>query len=337
MGRVLVIGANGQIGSELVNALADRDGVENVIAADLAPPWTPHRVYFETLDVLDVPGLQDVVARHGIDEVYQLAAMLSATAEAAPLRAWTLNMNGLLNVLELAREGRIGRVFWPSSIAAFGPHSMPVDTPQLTVMDPRTMYGICKQAGERLCEYYFARFDVDVRSLRYPGVVSYKTRPGGGTTDYAIAMFQSARRHEVYRCFLKADTRLPMIYMPDAVRATLELMQADAASVQVRSAYNLSAMSFTPGELAAAIARHMPDFRVAYEPDIRQAIADTWPRSIDDSQARSDWGWRARVVLDDLVADMLRNVPLAWDGEPVARLVADDRVLPAHAMTGERL
>lgn len=336
MGRKLVIGANGQIGSELVLALADRDGAENVIAADVAPPRNPHRVRFEALDVLDSPRLREVVARHGIDEVYQLAAILSATGEAAPMRAWTLNMNGLLNVLELAREGRVGRVFWPSSIAAFGPHSMPVDTPQLTVMDPRTMYGISKQAGERLCEYYFARFDVDVRSLRYPGVVSYKTPPGGGTTDYAIEIFQAARRRETYRCFLKADTRLPMIYMPDAVRATLELMQADSANVQVRSAYNLAGMSFTPGELAAAIAAHLPDFCVKYEPDFRQAIADTWPRSIDDSQARSDWGWRARFRLDGLVGDMLRNIPLAWEGESGRPPAAETPPVPAHAVAGDR-
>jgi len=311
MGRVLVIGANGQIGSELVDALADRDGVENVIAADLAPPRKPYRVQFETLDVLDVSRLTEIVTRLGIDEVYQLAAMLSATGEASPLHAWTLNTSGLLNVLELAREGRIRRVFWPSSIAAFGPHSTPVNTPQITVMDPRTIYGISKEAGERLCEYYFARFGVDVRSLRYPGVVSYKTIPGGGTTDYAIAIFHAARQREPYRCFLKADTRLPMIYMPDAVRATLELMKADSKNIQVRSSYNLAGVSFTPAELAAAITRLVPDFRVVYEPDFRQAIADTWPQSIDDSEARSDWGWRAHVALDDLVADMLRNIPIA--------------------------
>ncbi len=316
MQRVLVIGANGQIGSELVDALADRDGIDSVIAADITPPPKPRRVQFETLDVLDAPMLADVVRRHEIEEVYQLAAILSAAGEASPLRAWTLNTSGLLNILELAREGRIRRVFWPSSIAAFGPHSTPVDTPQLTVMDPRTMYGISKLAGERLCEYYFARFGVDVRSLRYPGVVSYKTTPGGGTTDYAIAIFHAARQHTVYRCFLKPDTRLPMIYMPDAVRATLELMQADSTKLQQRSSYNLAGVSFTPAELASAITRHVPDFSVVYEPDSRQAIADTWPRSIDDSEARRDWGWRVRWALDDLVVDMLRNIPLASDREP---------------------
>ena len=322
MNRVLVIGANGQIGSELVAALAERDGADRVIATDLSPPRDPHPVHFEALDVLDVARLSDVIARHSIDEVYQLAAMLSATGEAAPLRAWTLNIDGLLNVLELAREKRIRRVFWPSSIAAFGPNSELVDTPQLTVMDPRTMYGISKQAGERLAEYYFERFNVDVRSLRYPGVVSYKTPPGGGVTDYAVAIFQAAKRAKTYRCFLKQDARLPMIYMPDAVRATLELMRADARDVKVRSSYNLAGISFTPAELAAAISRHVPGFHITYEPDFRQRIAETWPQSIDDRNARRDWGWRPRVDLDQMVVDMLRNIPLAWD----------DEQLPSRAM-----
>ncbi len=314
MRRVLVIGANGQIGSELIGALAERNGADYVIAADLVRPRAAHQVHFETLDVLDAAHLRDVVARHRIDEIYQLAALLSATGEAAPLRAWTLNMNSLLNVLELAREGRIKRVFWPSSIAAFGPASELIDTPQMTVMDPRTIYGISKQAGERLCEYYFARFNVDVRSLRYPGVISYKTAPGGGVTDYAVAIFQAAKRHQHYRCFLNADARLPMIYMPDAVRATLELMHSTATSVRVRSSYNLAGTSFTPAELAAAIAKHVPEFQIIYEPDFRQAIADTWPQSIDDSQACTDWGWRAHFTLDELVVDMLRNIPLEWEG-----------------------
>lgn len=318
MRRILIIGANGQIGSELVSALAARDGADRVIAADIAPPLAPQPVHFEALDVLDTARLHEVVARYGIDEIYQLAAMLSATGEAAPLRAWTLNMNGLLNVLELAREGRIRRVFWPSSIAAFGPNSERIDTPQMTVMDPRTMYGISKQAGERLCEYYFTRFSVDVRSLRYPGVVSYKTPPGGGVTDYAIAIFQAAKRKQVYRCFLNPETRLPMIYMPDAVHATLELMRADASSIRVRSSYNLAGISFTPKELAAAIAQHVPGFRVAYEPDFRQAIADTWPQSIDDREARTDWDWRTQRTLDDIVADMLHNIPLAWQDQASA-------------------
>lgn len=315
MSRILVIGANGQIGSELVAALAERDGVDRVIATDLSPPRDPHPVLFEPLDVLDGSRLRDVISRHSVDEVYQLAAMLSATGESAPLRAWRLNMDGLLNVLELAREKRIKRVFWPSSIAAFGPNTPHVDTPQLTVMDPRTIYGISKQAGERLCEYYFERFDVDVRSLRYPGVVSYKTPPGGGVTDYAVAIFQAAKLGQTYRCFLQKDTRLPMIYMSDAVRATLELMQADAHDVKVRSSYNLAGFSFTPTELAAAITRHVPNFRITYEPDFRQRIAETWPQSIDDTEARRDWGWRPDVALDGMVVDMLRNIPLSWDQE----------------------
>jgi nucleoside-diphosphate-sugar epimerase len=315
MSRILVIGANGQIGSELVAALAERDGVDRVIATDLSPPRDPHPVHFEPLDVLDGARLRDVISRHSVDEVYQLAAMLSATGESAPLRAWRLNMDGLLNVLEFAREKRIKRVFWPSSIAAFGPNTPHVDTPQLTVMDPRTIYGISKQAGERLCEYYFERFDVDVRSLRYPGVVSYRTPPGGGVTDYAVAIFQAAKQEQTYRCFLQKDTRLPMIYMPDAVRATLELMQADTRDVKVRSSYNLAGVSFTPAELAAAITRHLPSFRITYEPDFRQRIAETWPQSIDDSEARRDWGWRPRVDLDGMVVDMLRHIPLTWDYE----------------------
>ena len=318
MSRVLVIGANGQIGSELVAALATRNGADCVIATDLSPPRDPHPVQFESLDVLDVARLRDVILRHSIDEVYQLAAMLSATGEAAPLRAWTLNINGLLNVLELAREKRIKRVFWPSSIAAFGPHSELIDTPQMTVMDPRTMYGISKQAGERLAEYYYERFDVDVRSLRYPGVVSYKTPPGGGVTDYAVAIFQAAKQNMPYRCFLQHDARLPMIYMADAVRATLELMQADAGEVKVRSSYNLAGISFTPAELAAAITRHVPGFRITYEPDFRQRIAETWPQSINDRDAQRDWGWHPRVDLDEMVVDMLRNIPLAWDAEQLA-------------------
>jgi nucleoside-diphosphate-sugar epimerase len=312
MRRVLVIGASGQIGSELVDALVDAHGAANVVAADLRAAATPSAVQFVTLDTLDGAMLREVVAQHRIDHVYQLAALLSAAGEAVPLKTWTLNVNALLNVLELAREGRVTRVFWPSSIAAFGPHSRRDDTPQATVMDPGTMYGITKVAGERLCEYYFRRFGVDVRSIRYPGVLGSRTPPGGGTTDYAIEMFQAAKRGEPYRCFLGPDTRLPMIGMPDVLRATVELMEADAARLGVHSSYNLAASSFTPAELHAAILRFAPGFEVTYAPDFRQAIADSWPRSIDDGEARRDWGWRPRFDFDRLVAHMWASIPRDW-------------------------
>lgn len=313
MERILVIGANGQIGSELVDALSEHHGVDNVIAADIAPHSLFGVRHYETLDVLDAARLAEIVERYGITQVYQLAALLSVTGEQAPLKAWTLNMSGLLNVLELARErGDLGKplkVFWPSSIAAFGPHTPAVDTPQLSVMDPTTIYGISKQAGERLCEYYFSKFGVDVRSIRYPGIISYKSPPGGGTTDYAIAIFHAARRGERYTCYLAPETTLPMIYMPDAIRATIELMDAPAAQIRIRSAYNVAGVSFSPRELAEAIRRRVPGFQVVYQPDHRQAIAETWPHSLDDTYARADWGWKVRIGLDEMVADMLAHVP----------------------------
>ena len=291
MERILVIGANGQIGSELVDALGAQFGAENVIAAD-------------------------------ITQVYQLAALLSVTGEQAPLRAWTLNMNGLLNILELARErnaaGTPLRIFWPSSIAAFGPHTPAIDTPQLTTMDPTTIYGISKQAGERLCEYYFNKYGVDSRSIRYPGIISFKSPPGGGTTDYAIAIFHAACRGETYSCFLGPESTLPMIYMPDAIRATLELMAAPSESLSVRSSYNVAGLSFSPRELAEAIRRQRPDFRIEYRPDHRQAIADSWPRSLDDSTARHDWGWQPRIGLEALVKDMLHEIGLQVEACPHA-------------------
>ncbi|HLX28426.1 MAG TPA: NAD-dependent epimerase/dehydratase family protein [Casimicrobiaceae bacterium] len=319
MAKSLVIGANGQIGSELVAALARRNGEANVIAADVVLPRRPHRVQFVCLDVLDSARLREIAERHDIGDVYLLAALLSARGESAPLATWTLNVNGLLNVLELAREKRVARVFWPSSIAAFGPHSPADGTPQWAVMDPTTMYGASKEAGERLCEYYFGKFGVDVRSVRYPGVIGYGTPPGGGTTDYAVAIFQAARRGEVYRCFLAADTILPMIYMPDAIRAALDLMDAHPARIRVRSSYNLAGLSFSPAELASEIRRHVPSFQIAYEPDYRQKIADSWPRTIDDAHARADWGWTPKCDLSFLVAHMLENVPVSWDDERVRK------------------
>ncbi|QRX84647.1 NAD-dependent epimerase/dehydratase family protein [Glaciimonas sp. PAMC28666] len=315
MEKILVIGANGQIGSELVDALIEKHGANNVVAADISPSSYYGALCYERLDVLNSNLLAEVVNRHDITQVYQLAAMLSVTGEQAPLKAWTLNINGLLNTLELARErssaGNALRVFWPSSIAAFGPNTPAVNTPQMTIMDPTTIYGISKQAGERLCEYYFAKFGIDVRSIRYPGIISYKSPPGGGTTDYAIAIFHAAKRGETYQCFLGSETTLPMIYMPDAIRATIELMGAPAADVRVRSAYNVAGLSFNPAQLSQAIRQKLPQFEITYRPDERQEIADSWPQSLDDTQARADWNWHAEIDIDQMVHDMLENVKVS--------------------------
>jgi len=312
MERILIIGANGQIGSELVSALAQRHGAANVIAADIGADNLYGAARYVRLDVLDRDAVAGLIAADGVTQVYQLAALLSATGEKAPLKAWTLNMDGLLNILEIARErgeaGKPLKVFWPSSIAAFGPNTPNEATPQTTIMDPTSIYGISKLAGERLCEYYHARYGVDVRSIRYPGIISYKSPPGGGTTDYAIAIFHAALRGETYECYLGPETTLPMIYMPDAIRATIELMDAPAAQVAIRSSYNVAGVSFNPRELAAAIQKRLPAFRIAYKPDSRQQIADTWPKSLDDSRAGTDWGWRARIGIDEMVDDMLANV-----------------------------
>ncbi|WP_187364411.1 NAD-dependent epimerase/dehydratase family protein [Massilia genomosp. 1] len=315
MERILIIGANGQIGSELVGALAQQHGAGNVIASDIGAANVYKAARYTQLDVLDKARLAALVADEGITQVYQLAALLSATGEQAPLKAWTLNMDGLLNILEVARErgeaGKPLRVFWPSSIAAFGPNTPPQGTPQYTVMDPTTIYGISKLAGERLCEYYFTKYGVDVRSIRYPGIISYKSPPGGGTTDYAIAIFHAALRGQRYECFLGPETTLPMIYMPDAIRATIELMDAPAENIAVRSAYNVAGLSFNPAELATAIRRALPAFEIGYKPDSRQAIAASWPQSLDDSAATADWGWKAQIGLDQLVADMLANIDVS--------------------------
>jgi nucleoside-diphosphate-sugar epimerase len=270
--------------------------------------------------VRDDKRLAELVDRLRVTQIYQLAALLSVAGEQAPLETWTLNMNGLLNVLELARKqaqagGRPLKVFWPSSIAVFGPHTPALDTPQFTVMDPTTIYGISKQAGERLCEYYFSKFGIDVRSIRYPGIISHKSPPGGGTTDYAIAIFHAACRGERYTCYLGPESTLPMMYMPDAIRATIELMEAPPQQLRIRSSYNIAGVSFNPRELAQTIRHHLPSFDIDYQPDRRQAIADSWPRSIDDAHARADWGWQARIGIDKLVADMLDNVKVS--GQPL--------------------
>ncbi|MBI3714294.1 MAG: NAD-dependent epimerase/dehydratase family protein [Burkholderiales bacterium] len=312
MERILVIGANGQIGSELVDALAAKYGADNVIAADISPSSLYGAKRYEVVDVLNAERLAEIHEQYEITQVYQLAALLSATGEKAPLKAWTLNMDGLLNILELARiRGEAGKplkVFWPSSIAAFGPNTEAVNTPQYTVMDPNTIYGISKLAGERLCEYYFQKYNVDVRSIRYPGIISYKSPPGGGTTDYAIAIFHAALKGEVYSCFLEAQQSLPMIYMPDAIRATISLMEAPAENIKIRSSYNVSGMSFNPQELTSEITKNLPHFQVNYAPDSRQAIAASWPQSLNDDAAFQDWGWKAEIDLSALVKDMLKNV-----------------------------
>lgn len=311
MERILIIGANGQIGSELVTALADKHGAHNVIASDIGADNVYGAKRYTRVDVLDKDAVARLVADENITQVYQLAALLSATGEKAPLKAWTLNMDGLLNILEIARErgeaGKPLKVFWPSSIAAFGPNTPP-DAPQYAIMDPTSIYGISKLAGERLCEYYHAKYGVDVRSIRYPGIISFKSPPGGGTTDYAIAIFHAALRGEVYECFLGPETTLPMIYMPDAIRATVELMEAPAEQVRIRSSYNVAGVSFNPRELAAAIAAKLPSFRIDYKPDSRQQIADSWPKSLDDARATADWGWKAAIGVDAMVTDMLANV-----------------------------
>ena len=315
-GRILIIGANGQIGTELAAELALRHGNDAVVTSDLASDGRLPQLAHEALDVTDAAALATVVKRHQVRQIYLLAAALSATGEKHPQWAWNLNMVGLLNVLELARSVHLDRVFWPSSIAAFGP-TTPASAPQSTVMDPTTVYGISKLAGERWCAWYHANHGVDVRSLRYPGLISWKTAPGGGTTDYAVDIFHQALKQGRYTCFLGPQTRLPMMYMPDAIRATLELMDAPPAAIRQRGAYNLAGLSFTPTEIAQAIAQRLPGFELSCEPDFRQAIADSWPRTIDDSAARQDWGWSPRFDLKALVDDMLGN--LRQNLQPVAQ------------------
>ncbi len=309
--RILIIGANGQIGTELAEALVQRHGADAVVTSDLAPQGRLPAITHEALDVTDAAALAAVVKRHGIGQIYLLAAALSATGEQHPQWAWNLNMAGLLNVLELARSVKLQRVFWPSSIAAFGP-TTPATAPQHTVMDPGTVYGISKLAGERWCAWYHARHGVDVRSLRYPGLISWKTAPGGGTTDYAVEIFHGALKAGRYSSFLAADTRLPMMYMADAIAATLALMDAPAAQISERGSYNLAAISVTPAEIAAEIARRVPGFTLDCQPDFRQAIADSWPQSIDDSLARRDWGWAPRYDLSAMVEDMLLHLRPQW-------------------------
>lgn len=306
--KILIIGANGQIGTELAEVLAARHGAAAVVTSDLAPKGRVPGLVHEALDVTDAAALTAVAERHAITQVYHLAAALSARGEQHPMWAWDLNMKGLLNVLELARTHRLDKVFWPSSIAAFGPTTPRDATPQHTVMEPTTVYGISKLAGEGWCAWYYRMHGVDVRSLRYPGLISWKTPPGGGTTDYAVEIFHEALRHNRYTSFLGADSALPMMYMPDAIRATLQLMDAPPERVKRRQGYNLAGISFTPAEIAEAIRRHRPGFSIDYAPDFRQAIADSWPRSIDDTAAREDWGWAPEYDLAAMTRDMLENL-----------------------------
>lgn len=305
---ILIIGALGQVGSELYTELVKLYGETKVIASDVRP-YEHFEGIYEQLDVLNKDSLLALVQKHNVKQVYILAALLSATAEKNPEFAWQLNMDGLFNVLNLAKEGIINKVYWPSSIAVFGPNTPQLNTPQLTTMDPTTVYGISKLAGERWCEYYHAKYGVDVRSIRYPGLISYKTLPGGGTTDYAVDIFFKAKKEGKYTSFLSENTALPMMYMPDAIRATIELMHAESSKISVRSSYNLAGISFTPAELARAIQTEMPNFSIDYAPDFRQAIADSWPSSINDSQAQLDWNWQLQYDLPLMVKDMLANVP----------------------------
>lgn len=310
MKKVIVIGSCGQIGTELVLSLRNKYGFENVYAADLKDdcPESINNGPYVKLDALDREAVRNYIIENKFTDVYLLAALLSATAEKNPDFAWKLNMESLFTILDLAKEGHIKQIFWPSSIAVFGPTTPRINTPQYTVMEPSTVYGISKQAGERWCEYYFNKFGVDVRSIRYPGLISYKSLPGGGTTDYAVDIYYKAKAGIDFTCFLKEDTALPMMFMDDAIRATIELMEAPADQIKVRSSYNLSGISFTPAEIYAEIKRLVPDFKIEYTPDFRQAIADSWPASIDDSCARTDWGWKAEFDLVKTTTEMLRNV-----------------------------
>ncbi len=304
--KILVTGAAGQIGSELVLALRKRYGDSNVVATDKAV--TRSQVVpgvLEQLDVMHLSSVERAVRSHGIDAIYHLAAILSAVGEANPDLAWDINMGGLKNILDVSNRCGVERVFWPSSIGVFGPDAPKVSAPQETALNPTTMYGVTKVAGELLCAYYFLKHGLDVRSVRFPGLISSEAKPGGGTTDYAVEIFYSALQTGRYTCFLREDSVLPMMYMPDALRAAMELMEADANKVRLHRGYNTSAMSFAPRELAAEIKRHLPGFQVAYAADSRQSIADSWPHSIDDSAARKDWGWKEEYDLAAMVADML--------------------------------
>ena len=307
---ILVIGASGQIGTELVVRLREMYGESNVIAADIIIPSydVMEGGPFELLDILNKKQIHNVIEKHKVTQIYLLAALLSATAEHYPKAAWELNVTGLLNVLSICEKQNIKKLFWPSSIAVFGPRTPKDNTPQVTIMDPNTVYGISKQAGERWCEYYHEHQGIDCRSIRYPGLIGYKATPGGGTTDYAVHIFHEALKKNSYDCFLAEDTTLPMMYMPDAIDATIKLMESDSTKISVRSSYNVSGVSFSPSDLAAEIAKHVQGFECTYTPDERQQLAKSWPRSIDDSVAREEWGWQPSFDLKHMTSDMLANL-----------------------------
>jgi nucleoside-diphosphate-sugar epimerase len=308
--KILIIGACGQIGTELTQKLRSLYGTENIIASDIRKLNNDvvNNGIFEVINALDYNQIEHLIETYQITDVYLMAALLSATAEKNPAFAWDLNMNSLFHVLNLAKAGKIKKIFWPSSIAVFGPTTPRENTPQYTVMEPSTVYGISKQSGERWCEYYNKQYGVDVRSIRYPGLISWTSPPGGGTTDYAVDIYYKALSDKKFTCFLSENTGLPMMYMDDAIRATVEIMQAPKEQIKIRSSYNLSGISFTPKEIAASIQKHIPEFTIDYAPDFRQAIADSWPASIDDSSARSDWGWKHEFDMERMTEVMLENL-----------------------------
>ena len=310
MNKILVIGAAGQIGSELTMALREHFGASNVFATDIrnAPSDVMDSGPFQILDVMDEKKLIDYVLNNKIDQIYHLAAILSGNAEKVPLKSWEINITSLLSILNLSRDAGIKKLFWPSSIAVFGPSTPRLNTPQVTVTEPTTVYGISKLAGERWCEYYFKRYGLDVRSIRYPGLISYKTEAGGGTTDYAVEIFYEAIKHKKYACFLSEDTTLPMMFMCDAIRGTIDLMEAESDKITIRSSYNMSAISFNPKEISDVIKKHIPGFTISYHPDFRQQIADSWPQTIDDSAARNDWNWKHDYNLNAMTEVMLREI-----------------------------
>jgi len=311
MGKILVIGAGGQLGTELTKVLAEKYGNEAIIATDFQEAVRPKFNYcsFYILNVLNKTELEAIIKTEGVSQIYHLAAILSAAGEKNPLQAWDLNMGGLLNVLEVAREYKIEKVFWPSSIAVFGPSSEKDNTPQNAFKDPNTIYGISKLSGEHWCEYYFNKYGVDIRSIRYPGLIGYKSLPGGGTTDYAVDIYHKALKGEKFSCFLNEHTYLPMMYMDDAINATLQLMDAPKEKITIRTSYNISGLSFSPAEIYQSIVKHYPNFEIEYQSDFRQAIADSWPNSIDDSAAKADWAWHPKFDLEAMTSAIITNLP----------------------------